>query len=227
MKLRTGESCSSDFLVTAHHYGLEYVGAGIFEKQHPGVDSPGERFASQYRAPCVGALRIPEIPIPEALDPRIYKPDIGTHTSPSGTADQWRELMEWEGRSDADTVLRYLSAYNAFIREPTGAHLIAATENPSTGTDSYFLGMMYLKEVCRLGAEADAQPGSLQRDMFDLLGLLHVTFFTHFTARAAGECRLQPCDLRLCAALAHTFAASHGAGKTTAEGECLPAPPHL
>lgn len=210
MQLRLNESFSSDFLVTAHHYGLEYVGAGIFEKKHPGSDSPDERFALPFRQPPLRALSMPEIPMPHPEDPRIYPPDFGTHTAPIGTAEQGRELLEWEGRSDADTVLRYLKACNTFIREPTGAHLIAATENPATGTDSCFLGMMYLREVYGLGAEAEAQPGSLERDVFDLLGLLHVTFFTHFSARAAGELGLQPCDLRLGDALAHTFAATHG-----------------
>ena len=187
----------------------------MFERRESTPSNVFEHELPVPRESLGGGLSVPLIPIPDRFDPRIYRPDIGTHTAYSGSVEMWRERMEWEGRSDADSVRRYLEAYNRFIREPSSETLLAATANPSTGTDSYFLGMMYLRDVFQLGAQAVARPGSPERAIFDLLGLLHVTILTHYAADAAvqrgvvGADEIRRGDMCLWEALADSFAATY------------------
>jgi len=213
--LRFGGELPAELLIVARRYGFEHLEGGVFERREATTPNMFEREPVVARESDGAGLRVPLIPIPDRFDPRIYRPDIGTHTAYSGSAEVWRERMEWEGRSDADSVCRYLEAYNRFIREPSGETLLAATANPSTGTDSYFLGMMYLGEVFQLGAQAVARPGSPERAIFDLLGLLHVTMLTHYAADVAaqqgevGAVEIRRCDMCLWDALADSFAATH------------------
>lgn len=200
---------TSDLVRVAARYGLEFDEGTSFivarANQRPKII---DNVLPEVRQ---RALAIPLIPLPEERDPRIYRPDIGTHQSCSGSLERWKGLMEWEGRTDAETTLKYLAAYNDFIREPSVGALMRATENPRTGTDSYFLAMSYIGGVFQLGEQAGAQPGSPQRAVYDLLGLLHMSFYTSYSSvHSPASATLFPeCDQRLLKALVTRFVESH------------------
>jgi hypothetical protein len=193
----------------AQRYRLEFHDSSIFTLTEPlkGLNvSTGASEVSSERP-----LAVPLIAIPDVRDPRIYQPDIGTHQSCSGTIEQWRDLMEWEGRTDAEMVLKYLNAYNNLIQNPSVDNLQTATANPRTSTDSYFLAMKYIGETFQLGEQSSALPGSPQRAVFDFLGLLHMTFYTSYAATQSGKANslFPDSDRRLLAGLLKSFIASH------------------
>jgi hypothetical protein len=200
---------SSDFVRVAQRYHLEFKDATTFTLTQSLKDLHIPISASEVSQERT--LAVPLIPIPNERDPRIFQPDIGTHQSCSGTLEQWRDLMEWEGRTDAEMVLKYLNAYNNLIQNPTVENLQRATENPRTSTDSYFLAMKYIGETFQLGEQSSALPGSPQRAVFDFLGLLHMTFFTSYadTQSGKGNSLFPDSNRRLLAGLLDSFIASH------------------
>ena len=207
-KIKIPGDLSTDFIRVAHHYGLEYSGDAKFKRVSESTP-PTELEGRLPGREAIRRLAIPEIPLPDRCDPRIYRPSIGTHMNCSGTTEQWEHLMEWEGRSDADCVLRYLTAYNSFIREPTGARLIEATRNPRTGTDPYFLAMTYIADVFAMPRSENEKLSPEQTSIYELLSLMHAAFMTSFSLEAMQRSDLELCDRRLYDGLAYAFAATH------------------
>lgn len=89
--------------------------------------------------PAVQPLSEPTLEVPEADDRRIYIPHMGR----GQTSWYDEKAAEWEGRTDAECVRKYLRRYNAFFGRPTARTLREATESPRTDTGPFFLCMRH------------------------------------------------------------------------------------